>query len=115
MFEGAITFNNGDWPVTVFWGLLNENEFRDFHTSTFFGPFIRRPNPRQTMNWEVGQVVNFNFMFNNASSFVNVDIGAWFVAVHIARNILSFRGGNCPMSELFLPINIFLYTPNRGR
>ena len=47
-----------------------------------FNALLNRSNfnlntPRQTMNWNVGNVRNMNFMFNGAFNFVNVDIRRW--------------------------------------
>jgi hypothetical protein len=116
MFEGATNFNNGIWPpVTGFFGFFSQHEFLNTTRPNNMFPMITiSPNPRQTMNWEVRQVINFNFMFNNASSFVNVDISRWLVARGL-HNTRSFRGGNCPLSDIFVSNAIWLFSPNRGR
>jgi surface protein len=114
MFENATAFNNGQPFVNLFWGFLNQDELNNFATFSRFGINIRYPNPRQTMNWEVRQVRNCNFMFNNASSFFNVNIAAWLIPRDIAINTLSFRGGSCQLLEEFQPAQ-FVFNPNRGR
>jgi surface protein len=126
MFEGATSFNNGIWPpVTGFNGFLSEGEntvhFRVLAALGWGGglfellqnqAIFNLITPRQTMNWEVRQVVNFNFMFNNASSFINVDLRRWNIINHSQQG---FRSGNCPMLDTFTPQNIWLFSPNRGR
>ena len=118
MFEGATSFNNGHWPpIFGFDGFFSQQEFLDITVVNGSNPRITRtPNPRQTMNWNLTQVANFNFMFHNASSFFNVDISRWFVARGIGfGNTRSFRGGSCPLSDIFTPWDIWFFAPNRGR
>jgi surface protein len=116
MFDGAASFNNGQSnPIVGFNGFLSQQESNA--NSFWNGQLVltRTPNPRQTMNWNTTSVTNINFMFNGARNFVNVDISRWFIALHIARNTLSFRGGNISLSDTFTPLNIWFVAPNRGR
>ena len=143
MFDGATNFNNGQQVVLGFDGFLNQNErnmwFRvvnDFGNSIAFfgtippfGSFIEVTNPlnalfnreifnlvtpRQTMNWNVGNVRNMSFMFNGAFNFVNVDIRRWIgEVVHRDFVATGFRRGT-RMENAFTPFGIWLRL-DRGR
>ena len=123
MFDGATNFNNGIWtPVTGFGGLLNQHEFISYSRNLQeFGRVINLvflPNftPRQTMNWDVRQVTNMNFMFNGAFNFVNVDIRTWSgLRINFPPFTATAFRRNCPMIDAFTPYWIWLLAPNRGR
>ena len=64
--------------------------------------------PRRTMNWNVGNVRNMNFMFNEAINFVNVDLRTWIrEAVHRDFVATGFRR-NSRMQVAFTPFGIWL-------
>jgi surface protein len=135
MFDGASRFNNGQQVVLGFNGFLNQNErnmwFRvvnDFGNSLAFVSIfpvvtveVTNPSnalfnretfnlvtPRQTMNWNVENVRNMNFMFNGAFNFVNVDIRRWIgEVVHRDFVATGFRRGT-RMENAFTPFGIWL-------
>ena len=125
MFDSAYRFNNGDAVELNFDGFLNQNErntwFRvvnDFGNITGlvshpFNSIINRDTfnlvtPRRTMNWNVGNVRNMNFMFNEAINFVNVDLRTWIgEAVHRDFVATGFRR-NSRMQIAFTPFGIWL-------
>ena len=102
MFEGATSFNNGHWsPIFGFDGFLSEQESRNFLVSAgsiSASPTVRRPNFRQTMNWNTHAVTNMNFMFHNTTNFINVDLGEWDVARAIS-NTVGFRRNSSMLSQ----------------
>jgi surface protein len=126
MFEGASRFNNGQQVVVGFNGFLNQNESNTwFRVVQDFGNigFIQVSNPlnsllnrdtfnlvtpRQTMNWNVGNVRNMNFMFLGAINFVNVDLRRWIgEAAHRDFVASSFRR-DTRMENAFTPFGIWL-------
>jgi len=123
MFDGATNFNNGHWPpIFAFNGFLNQDENNRFFRGwvEFQGADPRNLGfnittfllitPRQTMNWNTAQVQNMNFMFHNATNFINVDLRLWNIIGHSPEG---FRR-NCPMIATFTPFNVFLRA-DRGR
>ena len=123
MFEGATIFNNGHVVQWNFDGFLNQDERNRFFRGwvEFAGADARNfsfnlntfllSTPRQTMNWNINNVRNMNFMFNNATNFFNVDLRTWALVGH---SPVGFRRGNCPMVSTFTPFAVFLRA-DRGR
>jgi surface protein len=104
MFEGAITFNNGDWPpVTFFNGFMTQAEVSLEFNLQIMAPATVANNPRRRMDWQVMNVINMNHMFDGARSFINTDISRWDVRVRT----IGFRR-NCPLSDIFTPFSIRL-------
>ena len=66
--------------------------------------------PRQTMPWETRNVRNFNFMFNEASNFLNVDLRRW---TTMFGTSVAFRR-NSQMVGPFTPWHVWAFSPNRG-
>lgn len=124
MFEGATDFNNGQWPpIFGFNGYLNLVEMQQNFVRAWISDngnvqaeflvnsqFFMRASPRQTMNWNTAQVRNMNFMFHNATNFINVDLRRWPIVNH---SPVGFRR-NCPLLNEFAPFAVFLRA-DRGR
>ena len=125
MFDSAYRFNNGGAVELNFYGFLNQNERNTwFRVVNDLGNIIGRGShplnssvnrdtfnlvtPRRTMNWNVGNVRNMNFMFNEAINFVNVDLRTWIrEAVHRDFVATGFRR-NSRMQVAFTPFGIWL-------
>jgi surface protein len=103
MFNNATAFNNGQPFVNLFWGFLNQWESNQFIIETRPWVTVHRPNPRQTMNWDVRNVTNMNSMFEGARLFMNVDIGSW----DIARASTVGFVRNCGIQHVFVPSRLF--------
>jgi surface protein len=125
MFDGATNFNNGErvtvvnvymifGPVVT--GFLTQDEANRFFRPMYANISLNNDawalvTPRQTMNWNTMNVRNFNFMFNEASNFLNVDLRRW---TTMFGTTVAFRR-NSPMVEPFMPWNAWIFSPNRGR
>jgi surface protein len=82
-----------------FWEAFRVDEEIRLNNDTF-----NLVTPRQTMNWNVENVRNMNFMFNGASNFINVDLRRWAIVGHSPNG---FRRGS-QMPQAFTPSRIWL-------
>ena len=139
MFDGATNFNNGHFapeyrfngylsfqqreqnfiPAWVATGIFARTEQdRIFHETNNNNRVFSMTSPRQTMNWNTSHVINMNFMFHNARSFVNTDIRRWGIVAAFSPQTTGFRR-NCPLPDEFTVFSIWLGSnpgsSNRGR